>query len=260
MDIKNYLNESELLHNGTCGFYSLTRGGNFHYHRQIEVVYVEKGTLTVSTAAKSLQLHANQFALIKSYELHTFFSKTRNKCICPILSDYYSNKLSQSNFESCVLDDTNGEVLGVFKLYHAFNKLSTENRLLYFNLIYKIIVSKLPKTDNQDKIQIDMIFKFIHENFDKPITIEQIANACNTNTNYVSTRINKHANVNFNSYVNRLRLAKFIDSFEPSKDKVTDCATLAGFESPRTFYRAFKQEYNMTPKEYFALMERDKEE
>lgn len=254
MDMKDYLNESDLLGNGTCGFYRLSKGGAFHYHRQIEIIYVEKGCVTIYLGTGVLSLVRNQFAVIRPYELHDFDSKGYNKCICPILPDIYSNKLSQLNIDNCVMHDETGDALAIFKLYKTFNALSPKSRLLYFSNIYQFLENCFfHRKDSSQRIS-DVIFSYIHENFDRPISIESVAAACMTNHTYVSTAVNQKAHMNFNRYVNQLRLSKFIDCFDPLSDRISTAAREAGFDSVRTFYRAFQKEYSMTPGEYFGLM------
>lgn len=252
MNMNDYINESELLINGVCGFYNLSKGA-YHYHRQIEIVYVEKGMVTINTGIKSLTLTKNQFAILKPYELHNFDGK-RNKCVCPILPDIYSNKLAYSAMESCVIQDSNLDALNLFKMYPEFNRLSPESRLMYFNNIYLYLKNKFFSPADTGPRLKDQILEYVHNNFHKPISLESIAAACGTNHTYVSGIINKHTHMNFNNYINRLRLAKFIDSFDPAADKIIEAASRTGFESTRTFYRAFQNEYGMTPSAYFALM------
>lgn len=260
MNRNEYLNESDLLGNGTCLFHTLSKGGAFHYHRQIEIAYVEKGAVTIYTGTKTLSLCKNQFAVIKPYELHKFDGTFRNKCVCPILPDIYSNKLSQLHLESCVIDDPNLDALALFKMYPFFHKLSPQSRLLYFNNIYQYLKSSFAPVNDQHAQMTDTVFEYIHNHFDQPLTVEKVATACNTNHSYVSAAVNKKTHMNFNSYVNRLRLSQLIDSFHPETDKIIGAALQAGFDSPRTFYRVFKQEYGMTPGEYFKLMINAEEE
>ena len=55
---------------------------------------------------------------------------------------------------------------------------------------------------------------------------------------------------NFNRYVNEIRLSYACDLLEYTKRSITEIYLDAGFESQRTFNRAFREVYRVTPREY----------
>ena len=55
---------------------------------------------------------------------------------------------------------------------------------------------------------------------------------------------------NFCQYVNGIRLNYACAYLENTKDSITEISLECGFESQRTFNRAFKKKYRMTPREY----------
>lgn len=253
MDKNNYINESDLLYNGTCGFYHLEKGA-FHYHRQVEILYVEKGTLTVYTVNGEFPLRKNQFAVIRPYEPHTFGGSWDNRCVSPILPDQYSNQLAQISIDNCVVDDPGGDALRIFKMYPQFNRLSPEHRMFYFQMIFSLLEECLLESGDGDSRRERAVFEYIRRNCTRPLTLEQVAAACGTNRSAVSKLINTRTHMNFPTYLNRVRLSLFIDRYQKEPGNITRTAEEAGFESPRTFYRAFKAEYGMTPKQYFGLL------
>lgn len=73
MEKKNYYDETDILTNGTCNYFShLGGGGNFlHMHRQIEIMFSVKGDLFVTLGEKRYPMSTGDFVIIKPFELHT---------------------------------------------------------------------------------------------------------------------------------------------------------------------------------------------
>ena len=81
---------------------------------------------------------------------------------------------------------------------------------------------------------------------------EDAAKKLNTNTVYLSAAIRENTNQSFGDYVNFMRLdyARHLLSDPNKKDKLISLiATESGFKSLRTFNRAFKKRFGITPGE-----------
>lgn len=72
-----------------------------------------------------------------------------------------------------------------------------------------------------------------------------------TNRNYIYLAINRNMGISFSEYVNRLRIdyARTLIDRNP-KMPLMEVAELSGFYSRTSFYRNFKQQLGMSPKEY----------
>lgn len=55
---------------------------------------------------------------------------------------------------------------------------------------------------------------------------------------------------NFNQYVNDARIRYACSRLENARDSIIEICLDSGFESQRTFNRAFKERYRMSPSEY----------
>ena len=79
---------------------------------------------------------------------------------------------------------------------------------------------------------------------------EDAAKRLNSNTVYLSSAIKEHTGQSFGDYVNYLRLdyARNLLSDPNKKHKlISFIATESGFKSLRTFNRAFKKRFGITP-------------
>lgn len=85
------------------------------------------------------------------------------------------------------------------------------------------------------------------------LSLRKIAKKVNLSTGYISQLINKHSKLNFNDYVNTLRVeeAKKLLADNNFKNYTIHAIGLeTGFNSKSSFYTAFKKHTQMTPTEY----------
>lgn len=85
------------------------------------------------------------------------------------------------------------------------------------------------------------------------LTLNSTADRLSTNTKYLSQVVNHHANTNFQRFVNAFRI-------EEVKNKIAcedyrnltlfGIALRCGFKNKSTFYKVFKEETGITPREY----------
>lgn len=97
---------------------------------------------------------------------------------------------------------------------------------------------------------IQTMLRYIADNYDQKMTIENVANSTGLHKNYAMKLFNRVMRVSIKQYINKLRLqhaqAMLIDTEKP----VLNIALEAGFGSVSRFYDVFQREYNMSPLEF----------
>ncbi len=88
---------------------------------------------------------------------------------------------------------------------------------------------------------------------DPELTIDKVALACNSNKTYISREIKKQAHVNFNHFINRLRIEAVINRLPDTHLSMEAIARECGFKSTSTFYRSFREETGLTPRQYLSM-------
>ena len=84
----------------------------------------------------------------------------------------------------------------------------------------------------------------------KILTLNDLAALLHTNQTYLSALINQNYRINFNDYINQLRVreaCKLISMVENQNLSIDHLANLSGFNSKSTFYAAFKKFTGMSP-------------
>lgn len=89
--------------------------------------------------------------------------------------------------------------------------------------------------------------------------LSDLVSYCQTNTKYLSYCINHHKKMDFNNYINELRIQFIIDKLlkEPiyRKYKFSTLAEEAGFSSQNKFSTVFKKSTSITPSEFIKQLE-----
>lgn len=260
MEKKNYYDETDILTNGTCNYFS-TLGKDtqlLHMHRQIEIMFSVKGDFFVTLGENRHHLSTGDFVIIKPFELHSFESKKSisNRFVSPIFPNIISERIANRLNESVICHADEKEWGKILSLYKSFKDMSQKNRILYFEMIENLVTDATsPKIPLKKNHLADKIISYINENAAAPLTLESVAAACYTNRCTVSKIINTQCNKNFNTYLNKVRISRFLQDYVENRPKNLEAAAQnAGFQSPRTFYRAFFDEFKMTPTEYIEKL------
>ncbi|MDH6310136.1 AraC-like DNA-binding protein [Dysgonomonas sp. PFB1-18] len=126
----------------------------------------------------------------------------------------------------------------------------------YRQEIKGLSLSKLRELENEEKEpsifeKAEILLLSTHCYKDPNISRESLAIQIGTNRQYLTQAIQDNVNMTFNEYINNYRLeyARILLS-ENMNIPVEKIYTSAGFINKSTFYRLFKQKYDMTPKEF----------
>jgi AraC-like DNA-binding protein len=85
------------------------------------------------------------------------------------------------------------------------------------------------------------------------LTLNELAEQMGETRHRVSEAINRGASTKFYSFINAFRLEEFIDAVKSNRFPdytIISIAFECGFGSSSTFYKLFKKEYNITPKQF----------
>ncbi|GJM34274.1 MAG: hypothetical protein DHS20C18_32750 [Saprospiraceae bacterium] len=118
----------------------------------------------------------------------------------------------------------------------------------------------LPADKNQEKDYEDVKNLKTYMQRQKPylksdLKLPELAKALGFSTNYLSFIINTHLGVNFYEFINRYRAVEaknMLVNDDFANFTISGIASEAGFKSKTSFYKFFKKEFKMTPKEYLA--------
>ncbi|MBJ6364022.1 response regulator [Paenibacillus sp. GCM10012307] len=92
--------------------------------------------------------------------------------------------------------------------------------------------------------------EFIEANYDKKITLQDVAETIHLNPIYVSIQFKKNFGVNFVDFLKDLRITKAKNLLEQTNWKIQQIGETVGYQNAKYFSDLFKATTGMTPNEY----------
>ena len=155
-------------------------------------------------------------------------------------------------------------------------KKSLAEIIQYLNVTRNNFINLIPvKLEETKKINIpketeQMLLKKL-ERFEnttkftnKDISLAVLAGQFDTNTKYLSEVINSNFNMNFNAYINKLRINYIVEKLKSDPNfisyKISYLAEYCGFSSHSSFATVFKSVTGISPVTFIDLVLKEKEE
>lgn len=245
----------ELERFGQNGYLEYATHQNFsyptHFHRSLEFIYLEYGTLTVVQANTISHLEAGDSLLflpntIHGYESHGT-SLFHSVVFSPDLVPDFMKLIEGRNTDDAKFTlKTN-----FFKSPHTIHDF-LENDLKKRGLLLLICGDfyhqvSLTNRHNQDESLLYRIIDYIGCHFKETVHLDTLGKALGYDPFYLSRYISANLHTTFHKYLTSLRLAYAVDLLLHTEEKMVTIALQSGFPSVRTFNSVFKNEYRLSP-------------
>lgn len=235
-----------------------------HLHSHIEITFVCKGSLVVEIMGKQWELAEGDCAVIFPQQVHSYQSKKENLTRLFLL-DYlfvgsYLNAartcvpscpfiLSKNLPEDAVLALNRLPILIRDVLEGNQSELCCAWVQVLFAAVFPLL--RLEKRNQSEGEElVCRLLKYIMVHFQEPLTLEVLAHKLHISKSYISYIFSNRLKINFRQYLNRIRLEYVIQLMKTTNSSITDLWAEAGFNSQRSFNRAFGEIIGMTPMEY----------
>ena len=248
----------------------------FHWHREIELLYILDGPVVVYTENAQYQLETNDIFIINSNEAHCI-QKTSNVnsiLIFQITADFchsYYPDLKNLMFIDRHFSSSNDNTKKIWRSLYNYivdimfilakkNKTAFQLKIMgiinniFFQLLsnskYEIISNEKTVIDTRNIKRLNRIIAYMQENYMYKISLSDLAENENLDMYYLSHFIKKHLGLSFQKYLNKLRLAKAIQLLISTDNRTIDICIESGFSDYRYLCKAFAEEYGCTPSQY----------
>lgn len=255
----------------------------YHWHKEWEWIWVEKGKMNLTIAGKRVTAQKNDILFINSTELHGINSIKKSASIHhaivfspQILSGKYSDQFqletlgpliaNQFQFNTLIEASKSQKYLPFFKkIVNAHQK--KEKNWYFFVKINLMEILYLLINDNKifenntainHLVNFSDVIVYIHQNYMKKINIDNLANQANISKGHFIRQFHEEMGLTPIEYLNNFRIYKATKLLEKSSYNVTEICYSCGFNNLSYFIKVFKEKVGISPKQY-ALKHHRKE-
>ena len=125
---------------------------------------------------------------------------------------------------------------------------SSEDIFLYLNnFILELVDDIFILTQNKQVSLLKEARGFISDNYDKNITVEDVADSVCLSSSYLSHLFREKLNCTVNNYITRVRIEKSIELMSMRELSIQEISEKVGFNSQSYFTKIFKRYIGVTP-------------
>lgn len=132
----------------------------------------------------------------------------------------------------------------VEQIYHSASFNQLEASIVDF---FSVILKEM-RSDTKE-VQIEKLFAFIHENYQKQLKLEMLAEIFNYSSPYLGKLIKNTTGESFNTYLDKLRIQKAKELLRTDM-KVYQVAEYVGYTNVDYFFLKFKKYIGVSPSTY----------
>ena len=249
-----------------------------HWHESIEISYVLSGDIdNIYIDGINYTSTQGDIVLINSNSVHSFYvdyGEKRKAATLFISYDFLKEnykKMEGITFDCISINEKDEKKLKEFQrlrkilddIIDAFldkekNPLALlKIRSLSFELIYCLLSNFKGSQSTNTRVptkkylaRLNHITSFINENYDQILSLHLLANQFNISSEYLSRFFKEYMGVTVLSYINSIRLEKAYRDLINSDLPIMELALKHGFPNEKSFYRVFREKYNLSPNQY----------
>ncbi len=245
-----------------------------HWHSEVELIRILEGEFEITLNNKTYTAKKGDVIFVNSETVHHGTPKECiYECIVFHLSFLYNDTAACKAFmekiasRDYIVDEfhqnSNSDfVASVNRLFDAFANKTEGYKFRVISAFYRFLgvvadnrlysVSEAQKEILYDKniLKIKKILLYIRENFDKPITLEDMARKAEMSTKYFGTYFKNMTGKTPFDYLNEYRIEKAARKLLNTDTSVTDIAFSCGFNDLSYFIKTFKRINKTSPGKY----------
>ncbi len=208
--------------------------------------------------------------LVHVWELHKCTNKKIHEICIHISTDLLAENLLSKKIFKPIKDMFSKAQHGILfskkiskKIAPRLVKLSKTGGIDYYlefvSVLYDLAISKKQKmlsnsvsqrTDFENSTKIKKVYDYIHENFNKKITLAEISELVNMTPVSFNRFIKKRTGNTFINYVNNTRISYATRMLLETDLTIGEICFKCGFNNIANFNRIFKKAKNCTPSEF----------
>lgn len=228
-----------------------------HFHNSIELAYVLEGELVVTLDGLERRVQAGELLINSSYTVHSYDTPASSYAIIATIPlstvPTLRPKLAKQSFSLPVCaDDEKHTLRELMRLFAAHSGKPLVTKGISYALLGLLVdrIGLAPARTDSRAAFIRDVLEYLQQHHTEPLSVEHIAAHFGYSRSRFSHLFNAHLGCTLPDYIGSIRCQHAAQLLRETDLPVVDVAMAAGFDSPRTFYRTFKRQYEMTPSQY----------
>lgn len=238
-----------------------------HMHRELEVVLYRGGRTTAHVDSARYDLQAGDALLIFPGQIHRYETMQKESfrlflvdpTLVPDLASVLESSVPTSSLIRGAGNDERIRML-TDALAEAceVNKESPYRQALqngYLGALLSELLSRMEllPTSRSDSDAMRSIVAFCSENYCRDLSLAVLEENLGLSRYYISHLLGERLGLRFNDYINSLRIREACRLLSCSDESMTEISDRVGFNTLRTFNRAFIKQMNVPPSDYRRL-------
>jgi len=242
----------------------------YHWHKEIELVYVMEGDVRIKINTRDRVLHADEFVLMNSAENHSISSENA-KCLILDISYEFAEQFDASLYSSVFrIAGGSGAEEELHNLLWQLSRTMNETEqpgLRQFSVITDILhvlfvqcrYENTGAVRDEEQVRsrhIKLATEYMEHHFREEIAENEVAKMLGLHPIYLSALFKATTGMPFRDYLLKIRLEHAMDALQNKHMSIEAAAKAGGFPSKRTFIAKCKRVYHITP---FQLMKQKRQ-
>lgn len=228
-----------------------------HIHDNVELIYIIRGTAKAFYDGQEYILAEGEAFISFPQRIHYFYDSRNVMAIISIIPiDYlpeFRRIFTECNIMTPRIKDV-PDMVGLL-LKDAATKKTAYHKAFQRGAIlsaFSLLFDRAEFTDkkNTDSSTLQKILDYCESNYKENISLEDVSKELFISKSYISHIFSEKVQMGFRDYINSLRVSYALNHLKDGKLSISEISAVSGFESIRSFNRAFKKIYQTTPTEY----------
>lgn len=265
-----YENRNEDFYCRDTRYSRKTIGCVSHLHYHIELGFFMGGRVRASIDSNRYEVGAGDIVVVFPNQIHSFEMLERgdyilliiNPDFLPEFAKQFTTALPTTGLLHGAADDEElrGLIEKISDVYFSsepYREMIIRGYLLAF---FGKILSRLELHDVQsrDYRVLGMILNYCTNNSDKNLSLGMLEKELHISKYYISHIMSNKLHIGFNDYINSLRVSNACKHLLKTDLSITEISEIVGFNTLRTFNRAFVKQMGITPSDYRTKKQSDK--
>ncbi|AZS13314.1 GH39 family glycosyl hydrolase [Paenibacillus lutimineralis] len=237
----------------------------FHWHKEVEIIYVLQGWITIHVDQRSYELKQDDIIVVNSMSVHQIERTNQDNVLLTL--QFNPELLDEQRVVACnslYQTSKNQEMYDRIRHYLAqmaweASKKTQGSRNYSLGLLYMLAghlmryfsmvmtEEKQKNVKDYDYQRLNRVLQFIDRNYSQKITLQSIADQEHLSLHYFSHFFSDKIGIPFQKYLTSVRLEKAVDALMNTNHSITQIALDCGFANVKLFNKYFKERYNSTP-------------